>query len=51
VIAISGSDYQERALEMRAAGAVDYLRKSRAADEVVDAILALVASSQSIELQ
>jgi DNA-binding NarL/FixJ family response regulator len=51
VIAISGSDYQERALEMRAAGAVDYLRKSRIVDEVVDAILALAASGKTVELQ
>jgi DNA-binding NarL/FixJ family response regulator len=51
VIAISGSDYQERALDMRAAGAVDYLRKSHVADEVVDAILALVASGKAVELQ
>jgi len=50
VIAISGSDYQERALEIREAGAVDYLRKSRVADEVVHAILALVASRKAIDL-
>jgi DNA-binding NarL/FixJ family response regulator len=39
VVAVSGSDYQERALEMREAGAVDYLRKSRLDDELLDAVV------------
>jgi DNA-binding NarL/FixJ family response regulator len=49
VIAISGSDYQERALDIRAAGAADYLRKSRVAEEVADAMLGLAVSGQAVE--
>ena len=45
VIAISDTDYQERALEMRAAGAADYLRKSRFPDEFVSTILSLASRS------
>jgi CheY-like chemotaxis protein len=51
VIAISGSDYQERALDVRQAGAVDYIRKSRFTDELVNAILTLKVSGKAIELQ
>jgi DNA-binding NarL/FixJ family response regulator len=51
VIAISGSDYQERALDARQAGAVDYIRKSRFADELMNAILTLAVSGKAIELQ
>ena len=42
VLAISGHDYEERALEIRAAGAADYVRKARLEDElpVVAAVLA-----------
>jgi len=40
VIVVSGSDYQERALEARLAGAVDYVRNSRVADELIDALVA-----------
>jgi DNA-binding NarL/FixJ family response regulator len=40
VIAVSGFDYQERALEIREAGAVDYLRKGRLEEELVPAVLA-----------
>jgi two-component system nitrate/nitrite response regulator NarL len=39
VIALSGTNDQERALEMRAAGASDYIRKDRFADEIIDTIL------------
>ena len=42
IVAISGHDYEERALEIRAAGADDYVRKARLEDELVDALLALV---------
>lgn len=38
VIALSGSDYQERALEARYAGAVDYVRKSRLHEDLEPAI-------------
>jgi DNA-binding NarL/FixJ family response regulator len=51
VIAISGSDYQERALDVREAGAVDYIRKSRFSDDLVNAILTLAVSGKAIELQ
>jgi two-component system, NarL family, response regulator LiaR len=43
VIAISGHDYDERVLEIRAAGAVDYVRKSRVDEELVDALAALLS--------
>jgi DNA-binding NarL/FixJ family response regulator len=42
VIAISGHDYEERVLEIRAAGAVDYVRKSRVDEELVEALAALL---------
>ena len=45
VIAISGHDYEERVLEIRAAGAVDYVRKSRVDEELVDALAALLCAS------
>jgi len=38
IILVSGSDYQEKALEGRDAGALDYVRKSRIAEELVGAI-------------
>ncbi len=34
VLAIGGHDYEERVLEMRAAGAADYVRKARLEDEL-----------------
>ena len=40
IVAISGHDYDERALEIREAGAVDYVRKSRVEDDLVDALFA-----------
>jgi DNA-binding NarL/FixJ family response regulator len=42
VIAISGHDYEERVLEIRAAGAVDYVRKSRVDEDLVEALAALL---------
>ena len=42
IVAISGHDYEERVLEIRAAGADDYVRKARLEDELVHALLALV---------
>ena len=39
VIGVSGFDYQERALEIREAGAVDYLRKGRLEEELVPAVI------------
>ena len=34
IVAVSGHDYEERALEVRAAGASDYVRKARLEDEL-----------------
>jgi DNA-binding NarL/FixJ family response regulator len=42
VVAISGHDYEERVLEIRAAGAQDYVRKSRVDDDLVGALAALL---------
>jgi CheY-like chemotaxis protein len=42
VLAISGHDYEERVLEIRAAGAGDYVRKARVADDLCDALAALL---------
>jgi CheY-like chemotaxis protein len=35
LIAVSGTDYQERALEVREAGATDYVRKSRLDEDLL----------------
>jgi two-component system, NarL family, response regulator LiaR len=40
VVAITGSEYQERALEARQAGAVDYVRKGRLGPDLIEVILA-----------
>jgi CheY-like chemotaxis protein len=40
IVAVSGHDYEERVLEMRRAGADDYVRKARLADELPRALLA-----------
>jgi DNA-binding NarL/FixJ family response regulator len=45
VVAISGVDYEERVLEIRAVGAVDYVRKSRVNEDLADALAAALASS------
>lgn len=42
VVAISGTDYEERAFEMREAGAVDYVRKSRIDCELAQALASLL---------
>jgi two-component system nitrate/nitrite response regulator NarL len=42
VLAISGHDYEERVLDIRHAGAADYVRKARVADELCDALAALL---------
>jgi DNA-binding NarL/FixJ family response regulator len=34
IVAVSGHDYEERVLEIRQAGADDYVRKARVADEL-----------------
>jgi DNA-binding NarL/FixJ family response regulator len=43
VVAISGHDYEERVLEIRQAGAADYVRKSRLAEELPAVLAALVS--------
>jgi two-component system nitrate/nitrite response regulator NarL len=45
VLAISGHDYEERVLEIRAAGAADYVRKARLEDEL-PAVAAKLAAGQ-----
>ena len=45
VVAISGHDYEERVLEIRGAGAVDYVRKSRLQEELVDALAAVLCTA------
>lgn len=42
VVAVSGSEYEERVLEIRAAGAVDYVRKSRVTEDLVEALVAVL---------
>jgi CheY-like chemotaxis protein len=40
VVAITGSEYEERALEVRDAGAVDFVRKGRLDPDLVDIVVA-----------
>ncbi|HET8893443.1 MAG TPA: response regulator [Gaiellaceae bacterium] len=47
IVAISGHDYEERVLEIRAAGADDYVRKARLEEELADALFALVRRRRS----
>ena len=42
VVAISGHDYEERVLDIRAAGARDYVRKTRVDDDLGDALAAIL---------
>jgi DNA-binding NarL/FixJ family response regulator len=42
IVAISGHDYEERVLEIRHAGASDYVRKARVEDDLPAALVALV---------
>jgi CheY-like chemotaxis protein len=44
IVAISGHDYEERVLEIRNAGAADYVRKARLEEELPGALLALLSS-------
>lgn len=43
IVAISGHDYEERVLEIRRAGADDYVRKTRLGDELPHVLVALLA--------
>jgi two-component system nitrate/nitrite response regulator NarL len=47
VVAISGHDYEERVLEVRAAGAVDYVRKARVEEELPDVLAALLVPTRA----
>jgi CheY-like chemotaxis protein len=42
IVAVSGHDYEERVLEIRQAGADDYVRKARLADELPRALAGLL---------
>ncbi|HEY3549505.1 MAG TPA: response regulator transcription factor [Gaiellaceae bacterium] len=43
IVAVSCHDYEERVLEIRQAGANDYVRKARLADELPRALAALLS--------
>jgi CheY-like chemotaxis protein len=45
IVAVSGHDYEERVLEIRQAGANDYVRKARLADELLHVLLALLENA------
>lgn len=47
IVAISGTDYEERVLEIREAGAVDYVRKARVDEDLVDALVAILTAWKS----
>jgi DNA-binding NarL/FixJ family response regulator len=47
IVAISGHDYEERVLEIRRAGADDYVRKARLADELPRVLLGLLSGSKA----
>jgi CheY-like chemotaxis protein len=46
IVAVSGHDYEERVLEIRSAGAGDYVRKARLAEELPRVLAALLATSR-----
>ena len=43
IVAVSGHDYEERVLEIRRAGADDYVRKARLADELPRVLATLLS--------
>jgi CheY-like chemotaxis protein len=47
VVAITGYEYEERALEVRQAGAVDYVRKGRLGPELAQTLLAAAGLAQA----
>jgi DNA-binding NarL/FixJ family response regulator len=47
IVAVSGHDYEERVLEIRRAGADDYVRKARLADELPRALAALLRRTRA----
>ncbi|HLX33177.1 MAG TPA: response regulator [Gaiellaceae bacterium] len=46
IVAVSGHDYEERVLEIRRAGADDYVRKARLAEELPRVLAALLERSR-----
>jgi DNA-binding NarL/FixJ family response regulator len=46
IVAVSGHDYEERVLEIRQAGADDYVRKARIAEELPRVLAALLDPSR-----
>ena len=46
IVAVSGHDYEERVLEIREAGADDYVRKARLSDELPRVLEALLQRSR-----
>lgn len=51
IVAISGTEYEERVLEIREAGAVDYVRKSRVDDDLVEALAGILTRWRSSSLR
>jgi DNA-binding NarL/FixJ family response regulator len=47
IVAVSGHDYEERVLEIRRAGADDYVRKARLDDELPRVLAALLRGTQA----
>jgi DNA-binding NarL/FixJ family response regulator len=47
IVAVSGHDYEERVLEIRSAGATDYVRKTRLEDELPRALEALLGRARA----
>jgi len=46
IVAVSGHDYEERVLEIRQAGAADYVRKARLAEELPRVLAGLLTPSR-----
>ena len=44
IVAVSGHDYEERVLEIRGAGADDYVRKARLENELPRVLAALLGA-------
>jgi len=47
IVAVSGHDYEERVLEIRQAGADDYVRKARLADELPRVLASLLTRARA----
>ena len=47
IVAVSGHDYEERVLEIRQAGADDYVRKARLAEELPRVLAALLSRTRA----